>query len=353
MAHRVDLVGNARIEILSGKGFRIADLHADDVHAVFCILVKNLRRQAIDADSGNLLLVVAPVVEEDFRLFICLADHTAADKFRNICTRCRRQGNILLRRLHRIRHIDPRIVSARELALDRKGIRILESLLIPDTVPESLDRRRRSEILRIYRYGTHRDMVEIRRARTAVVDADRRSALIVDLVDGLFSVFIRIIVGVSDKEAVPDGTAVFSDNSGSPAHCPLTVVVLVDRIVDHKGILDQTGRRVRTCHRTIFAGCNRHIASIDDALHDNVLSVDNAAADRSLVFATHNTNVASRVELLLKFDGEVFNHAGFIVRIYKESVAVVRSRPPERHRHHNIFDGSIVHGDNSACLRDL
>ena len=102
MAHRVDLVGNARIEILSGKGFRIADLHADDVHTVFRILVKHFGCETVNTDSGDLLLVVAPVVEEDFRLFICLADHTAADKFRNICTRCRRQGDILLRRLHRV-----------------------------------------------------------------------------------------------------------------------------------------------------------------------------------------------------------------------------------------------------------
>ena len=196
-------------------------------------------------------------------------------------------------------------------------------------------------------------MVEICRARTAVVDADRRSALIVDLVDGLFSVFIRIIVGVSDKEAVPDGTAVCSDNSGSPAHCPLTIVVLVDRIVDHKGILDQTGRRVCICHRTILTRCNRHIASIDDALHDNVLSVDNTAADRSLVCAAHDTNATSRVELLLNLDREVFNHAGFIVRIYKETVAVIWSCSPKRNCHHNILDRSIVHVDKSARLSNL
>ena len=59
------------------------------------------------------------------------------------------------------------------------------------------------------------------------------------------------------------------------------------------------------------------------------------------------------MELLLKFDREVFDHAGFIVRIYKESVAVVRSRPPERHRHHDIPDRSVVHVDKSAHLSNL
>ena len=217
---RVDLIGDAGVQIFSGEALRIAYPYTDHIHSVFNILVENLRCQPVKGDSGDLLQVVASIVEEKLCIPVCLTHHTAADVIRHIGTRSRRKGDILLTGRHAVIHLYLRIVSAGELALDLELIRVLKDPLVPDAVPESLYQCGGTEILRILRLILLGDMVEICGPSGSVIGPHRGSAFVVDLICGLLVIFVSIIVIIANKEAVPDGTAVAAYDSGCPVHVP-------------------------------------------------------------------------------------------------------------------------------------
>ena len=84
-------------------------------------------------------------------------------------------------------------------------------------------------------------MVEICGPSGSVIGPHRGSTFVVDLICGLLVILVSIIVIITYKEAVPDGTAVAAYDSGCPVHAPRTVIVLYYRVHQSEYVFHNTG----------------------------------------------------------------------------------------------------------------